>query len=685
MFGKNTTGGAIAFTTKKPVLGEFFGDVEGTYGQWSSNDGAITKLKAAFNVPLGDTAALRLAVINEDSDGYYTNDKPMGGTFSCLPLAPPDTTCDGPGQITTEEAMSTYPTTGDGSRIGGKDVLAAKLKLRWEPNDFFLADLIYEYLRDDSEPVAAANETPSGEGYAWPAMGFLGIADAGWTDPLRTGQSWQENAAISMARGHQVEADGIYLNMAFSFDRYLLKSITGYRDTDEILASTYTGDAYTSLYDASRNTLREQFQQEIRLTSNFDGPFDFVAGAAYFIDDVEFIVFGNVGFVVPLNGVEFFRETFEIQWTEQDRDSYAFYLDGTYELTEKASVSAGIRYTNDDKDFVRLNGASAGVSNYIFLDQYIGPHVNPLPESAFGNVINSSESWSDTTYRLVFDYAWTDNVMTYASYATGFLAGGFAETCGSVSSCAPYAAEENDNFEIGLKSDLLDGAMRLNVALFHTKYENLQRDTVVTIPVAPFQETRAVNLGESTAKGIEIEMNWLPTENLRIDANLGYLDHEYDSYSPTVDPFPLGLGDSGDPPIVIDLSSLTPPFSPELNYGVGLTYFQELGGGGSLTYNASLHYQDDFESDSFPANAQGADTSGDPIILQKGYTQSEDRTLVDAFVTWQNENRKLDVTLYGKNLTDEIWRSSGQSVAGLWNFTHHSAPREFGMVVGYNF
>jgi iron complex outermembrane receptor protein len=208
---------------------------------------------------------------------------------------------------------------------------------------------------------------------------------------------------------------------------------------------------------------------------------------------------------------------------------------------------------------------------------------------------------------------------------------------------------------------------------------------VVTIPVAPFQETRAVNLGESTAKGIEIEMNWLPIDNLRIDANLGYLDHEYDSYSPSVDPVPLGLGDPGDPPIVIDLSSLTPPFSPELNYGVGLTYVQELGAGGSLTYNASLHYQDDFESDSFPANAQGADTSGDPIIGQKMYTQSEERTLVDAFVTWQNENRKLDVTLYGKNLTDEVWRSSGQSVAGLWNFTHHGAPREFGMVVGYNF
>ena len=98
-----------------------------------------------------------------------------------------------------------------------------------------------------------------------------------------------------------------YLNMTFSFDNFLFKSITGYREQDEILASTYTGEAYTSLYDASRNTQRDQFQQEFRLTSEFDGPFNFVAGAAYYMDDVEFVVFGNLGFFVPLAGTNFYR------------------------------------------------------------------------------------------------------------------------------------------------------------------------------------------------------------------------------------------------------------------------------------------------------------------------------------------------------------------------------------------
>jgi len=680
LFGKNTTGGAIAFTTKKPVLGQFFGDVEGTYGQYDSNDGKIKKLNFALNVPLGDTAAMRLALIYDNADGYYTNDKPMGGTFLCF-------ACDGPGQPTTEEIFTKYPTTGDGSRIGGKDVLAAKLKFRWEPSDSFRADFIYEYLNDDSPPVANANETPSGEGYVFPIIGFPGIQEAGWNDPFRTGQSWQQNAAIDMAGGHQVDADGLYLNMTWSFDNFLIKSITGWRETDEIFASTYTGEAYTSLYDASRNTQRDQFQQELRLTSEFDGPFNFVAGAVYLVDDVEFIVYGNLGFFLPLAGAEFYREAFEIQWTQQDRSGYAFYLDGTYELTEKASVTAGIRYTDDKKDFVRWNLGTAAnpVSNFITLDQYIGPHVNPLPVSAFGNVINDSESWDETTYRLVFDYFWNPNLMTYASYATGYNAGGFSETCGSPTSCQPYNSEENQNFEIGMKSDLLDGALRLNVALFHTEYENLQRDTVVTIIDAAgnqFQETIAVNEGDSTANGIEIELNWLPTDNLRIDFNLGTLDHEYDSYSPSMNVADLGLPG---PPRPVDLTALTPPFSPELNWGLAATYFQGLSSGASITYNASVHYQDEYETDPFPANAQGADSSGEPIIIQKRYTQGEDRTLVDAFISWESANQNWGLTLYGKNLTNETWRSTGQAVATLWNFTHHGPPREIGLVAKYHF
>ena len=682
LFGKNTTGGAIAFTTIKPeVGGEMAGNFEVNFGRYSSNDSDLSKFKFALNMPLTDTLAARLAVIKDVSDGYYSNTKPMGGELVCF-------ACDGPGQLTTDEVRSTFPTTGDGSNIGGKDVLAAKLKFRWEPTSSYGADLQFEYLRDRSETVATANETPSGEGYIWPIIGFPGIEDAGISDPFITGQSYTQTEVIDLNGGHQVDATGIYLNQTLALGDYELTSITGLRDQDEILASTYTGEAYTSLYDASRNSKREQFQQEFRLASQFDGPFNFVTGAAVYRDDVGFIVFGNLGFFGPLAGTNFYDDKYEIQETNQDRTTWAVYGDGSYDLTDRIKVSAGIRYTEDDKDFERYSlGTDANpVSNIMTLDQYVGPHTNPFPESSFGNVQKLSNTWDAVTYRLAIDFQITDDIMVYGSYATGFVAGGFSETCGSTFSCQPYDSEENQNAEIGLKSDLFDGALRLNLAAFHTQYENLQRDTVVSFIDAAgntFQETVSVNEGETTAMGFEAEFQWAVNANLRIDGNLGWLDHEYDNYSPGINPADL-TGVPG-PSVEVDLSGLEVPFSPELNYNLGATYFQDLSSGAAITYNLSVNYQDETQTSPFPANFQGTDASGEFIIQQKANTQMEERTLVNAYITYNAADNGVEMSLYGKNLTDERYRVAANPVATLWNFTRHGAPREVGIQIGYSF
>lgn len=687
LFGKNTTAGAIAFTTIKPdVGGEVSGNVEVNFGRYDSNDSDLNKFKFALNVPLSDTLAARLSVIRDYSDGYYSNTKPMGGTFTCFTCS--DGLFPTPGNPSTAEIKSTYPTTGDGSSIGGKDVLAGKLKFRWEPTDWYSADLMFEYLDDQSETVATANETPNNEGYVWPIIGFPGIADVGITDPFNTGQSYTQTAVIDLKGGHKVEANGVYLNQLITIGDYEFKSITGMRDQDEILASTYTGEAYTSLYDASRNSKREQFQQEFRVASQYDGPFNWVGGTALYRDDVDFIVFGNLGFFGPLAATNFYDDRYEVQETTQDRTTWAVYADGSFDVNDKLTLSAGARYTEDKKDFERYNLGTAAnsVSNIISLDQYAGPFVNPLPESAFGNVQKNSETWDAVTYRLVADYKINDDVMVYASFATGFVAGGFSETCGSEFSCSPYDSEENENFEIGLKSDLLDGTLRLNLAAFHTKYDNLQRDTVVTIQDAAgntFQETVSVNEGQSTAQGFEAEMQWAVSDSFRIDANLGYLDHTYDNYTPGINPADLGLpaGDAINP----DLSGLRVPFSPELTYGVAATYFQDLASGASITYNLNMHYQDDAETSPFPANFQGADAQGNPIIVQKAFTQMEERTLVNGFITYNGADNGLEISVYGKNLTNEIYRVAANPVATLWNFTRHGPPREYGIQVGYSF
>lgn len=687
LFGKNTTGGAIAFTTKKPVLGEFFGDIEANYSQFASNDSNATKLKASLNVPLGETVAARLAVIQDKSDGFYTNDKPAGGEFQSFG-------CPFPGQPGSAEcndaARSKFPDVGRGEDLGGKDVLAAKLKFRWQPSDFYLADLIFEYVQDRGDTVAAANETPlasqnGGEGYLWPIAGFPGIGNG---DPFSTGQSYTATPVVDIPGGHKIDADGVYLNQTFAFDQFDVMWIMGTRSQDEVLASTYTGEAYTSQYDASRNSKREQLQNELRLSSNFSGPFNFVTGASYYEDDVDFLVFGNLGYFLIFAGpaAEFYRDTYEIQVTSQERQGVAYYIDGSYDLTDSLKLSLGFRHTQDEKVFARrsLGTAANPVSNFITVDQFKGPHTNPLPISAFGNVIDDKKDFSANTYRIVLDYNWSDELMTYASFATGFVSGGFSETCGSALSCQPYSSEENENFEIGAKADMLDGKLRLNGALFHTVYENLQRDTVVAFKDAAgndFQETIALNEGESTAVGLELELSYVPINSLRFDVNFGWLDHEYDSYNPGFDPTTLGLVGAPQP---FDFSSLEVPYSPEFNGGVSATYFQELSSGALLTYNLNFHYQGEAEVNPAPASAQGG-TLENPILRQKANTQLEERTLVNAYVTWESPSSAFEVSLYGKNLTDETYRVSANPVANLWNFTTYGAPRELGIQLGYSF
>ena len=698
LFGKNTTGGAIAFTTKKPVLGETTFDVEATYGQYASNDASIEKINAAVNFPIGDKLAVRISVIQDEEEGYWTNSKPSGNIIS---LGGPGSTAlysEG-GQLndkgTTKNADGTYTSVGNGGKIGGKDVLAAKFKVLYQPNDFYRADITYEYLDDQGDAPATANDTPGGgaEAYLFPILGFPGYRDGPYPgNPFITGESQTCNTFTCVARGHEIEVEGIYLTQTFNFENFTLKSITGQRDQDEILNSTYTGESFTSLYDAARNTRREQFQQEFRVTSDFDGPFNFVAGAAYYTDDVEFLVYGNLGFVdlispAGTSGALQFANVAEIQASGQDRTSKAVYIDASYDISDQLKLTVGARHTEDEKDFYRRQYAPDGASFALIFtpDQYLGPWTNPLNKEDFGVAIDDSKDFEADTWRVVLDYAMNENTLIYGSIATGYVAGGFTETCGSTFTCKPYNDEENTNIELGVKADLMEGRLRLNAAVFQTEYESLQRDSVKVRLVGDtqFQETAAVNEGESTATGFEIEATYVPTDNLRFDGFLGILDHEYDEYAPGLDAGTLTAGAPSGVTINPDLSSLNVPFSPELTAGLSVTYFQDLASGGSLIYNLGFHHRDEFELSPLPANAAGG-TAANPVIMQKRNTQAEERTLVNGFVTWEvNEN--IALTLWGKNLTDEVFRVSANPVATLWNFARYGAPRSIGVRAKFNY
>ena len=699
LFGKNSTGGVIAITSKRPDMEEFGGSVNvsaSSYGSDSNNH----KIQVGFDVPLiPGELSVRFAGSQTEEDGFYFNDKDTA-TFPNSPL-------NGAYGITPDQLPPelSLVTSGAGENLGGKDVFAAKTKVLWQPNDDFEAYFIWEVVRDRSDSPAAVNETPGGEGFLFELLGFPGIQAAGHSDPYSTGMTQQGNG-INIRDGHRVDVDGYYLNLSYSMENYTIKSITGFREQEETLPSTYTGEAFLSLYDATRNLEREQFQQEIRIVSEFDGPLNFVAGGIYISDELDFRSYATVGLSSLFAGAPLFDNRGFLNLdlrgitgdpgagqVKQDRESLAFYADGTYQFDDQWSLTMGVRHTKDEKEFFKPTGGGAPCNQFTEARDEItsasgacldinstrvsragieGSQVDQreaaLPASQYFFVADKDEEWTETTWRVVVDYKTESDHLLYASVATGFLAGGFSETCSQEPTCIAYNPETNINYEVGFKGDLLDGVLRLNASVFYTDFEDLQRNQVFRFidPLSGVegQETITLNAGESNATGVEIETTWLATENLTIKGSIGYLDASYDEFE-----------FEG-----VDLSSLDIPFASEVQVGAQATYIQTLTSGATITYYLAAHYQDEAEMSPFDPNAVGGNTARHPT-----YTQLESRTLVDFNVTYTDPDSRYYATLFGKNLLDEEYRVSANSVGGLWNFTQYGAPALWGVEFGLTF
>jgi iron complex outermembrane receptor protein len=658
-------------------------------------------------VPFGDTLAMRIAAIYDQDDGFYRDNKKTATFPDVVPLwdvlnqAVPGGLP--PGSLPPPELDDNV--RGGGGHLGGKDVIAGKVKFLWEPVDWYTGYFIYENVKDRSDSPPGVNE--SVETDLLPLLGFPGIGMVGQKDVFSTLIS--HNQDIYMDEGHKVDTEGVYLNQSFKVPYGEIKSITGYREQQQRLPSTYTGEAFLTLFDSTRNTSRRTTQQEFRFISDLDGPFNFVTGANYFHDSFDFLSVFSVGLTSLIPGFNpdtgtFLREDgfvnldlraisdFQTQGTAQTRDEYAAYFDGSFQVTDTFKLSAGLRLSKDEKEFLRFvdggGPCTAGTdardavtlddgscidtrSQYLSRAGLVAPQVtgmhSPLPLTAYGTVVDEKEEWEKTTYRVVADWKPGDFGMFYLSYATGFLSGGFSETCATPARCA-YDPETNENVEFGYKADLFDRTLRFNAALYYTTYEDLQRAVVATYTAADGttqQETVTVNTGSSTAKGVDVDLTWLPDDYWRIGASVNWLDQEYGGGSC----LPNLRGDSPDPQSCdIDLTQFELPFSPEWKAGLDVSR-DFAAGDATVTLNANLNYQAESETDVF---------NGDN-------TQMSERTLLGASVTYTDADDRWSATLFGTNLTNETYRVAALPVAGLWNFTNYGGPRQIGVSLNMKF
>ena len=659
LFGKNSTGGAVTVTTKRPEL-----DVVGVEGRFNYGSFGTTGIKAAGNVPIGDFAALRVVGGYEYSDGYYKNEA-----------------CYGPVTGFVDNKFQGQSGCLDDGSVGGKDVWNARVKLLVEPTDRISALFQYEWLRDRSETVPSVNENDRYGGTVPFLTDLLNLNQPNPSDdPL-------DNSGITLRNDtfqrdiQRINVNGLYANIDFDFDFGTLTSVTGWREQISRLPNSYAGVTAVapdgqrlSVFDATRDDDRETFQQELRFATDFAGPFNFVAGGFYQEDEVDFCVSQLLGFLDLTSGPLPFgnwNDTPYILCNAQDAESKALFAEGTFEISDRLSLTAGVRQTWDDKTWrgrqqafiPELNG---GFDFGITLDEPLDASVNNYT----ANVIEVDDKSDELTYRVSLGFEATPDLFFYATHARGYKGGGFNDQIGGFAAFggdldafreAARATDPElaDSYEAGVKAEFLDNRLRANLTGFYVEYSDLQKQLNVPIVVNgnPNQVTIFVNAASATVKGLEAELTAQPVDNLTLRGVLGYQDGEYDDYDA--------------PNAGYDLATAPLDRAPKWQWTLDGTYTQPIGDF-DLIFNGNVAYQ-------------GRNLYTQAIDDPLGNTYLNARTLVNASITFADADNDFYFRLIGQNLTDERYRTASQNVAGLWLNSQYGPPRFYGAEIGVSF
>lgn len=426
-----------------------------------------------------------------------------------------------------------------------------------------------------------------------------------------------------------LEALGLTLNANWDLGPVTLTSITGYRKTDTEVLSDFDATPLKFM-TVHRDETHDQFSQEFRLSSNTEGKLNYVLGA-YFMTQEYDIGTGQHGLVFggPNAGSTIY--------TSQKSDSWALFGQADYELITGLTLTAGARYSKEEKTFT----------------------TQPLfyPDSE-----TFDASFDDFSPKLGISYKWSDTLMTYAQYSRGFRAGGFNGRAGSFDAVGPYDSETVDSYEIGVKSDLFNRRLRLNAAVFTSDYQDMQQSVQQLIPGTLINQTLVANVGAATIAGFEGEATALLTDAFTVTASVGYLDASYDDFT----------ADLGDGLGLIDRTYLPMPYAPKWSNSVTFNYKQNFDFG-QVTAQASIRRMTDMY------------TSFNTLNATSDLTMRKSNTIVDGSIGLELPDGRWRVSLWGKNLTDELVINNTFGVGALLASRVYQPPREVGVDLSFTF
>ena len=638
LFGRNSFGGLIHVISNKPDPSEM------DYGfAVSGGDYSLAGIDGFVNAPLSDTSAVRFALKAETRDPFVEN-----------------------------------LTLGDDGGLKDSDMTYFRGQLLFAPSDTLDLTLRVESWQDDSNgnghfgyyvegiPVNLASGLTNGVsgtmrpriGRSDECAGTCGRYGAGFdfsatpgpdTAQQVTGDPYQIEQDTAPARDLSDLTLAGELNWSLDFAD--LKATVAYMDYEEYRWADCDMSAYLTA-SCGNDITSETSMQEFQLTSNSDGPLEWVVGVFLLQEDLtNAFLWEDHASTVDNTPVSPPDINMHAGWTLQirvDTSSAAGYGQASYALSDTARVLAGVRYTNDQRDWDIYGQDPNNRSTYSFT-------VLSTP--------GGEGDWSEVTWKTGVEFDMGEDTMIYATVSTGFLAG---NQQGAFNGLNSYDEQTVTAVELGSKSLLADGSVRLNASFYINQFEDLLATRFVDAGATTLAFTD--NAGEIDAMGLEVELDWAVTDQLQLGARVSMQQAEYGDFAlPNV--FQEGGQTISGIANQFQLDGLQVQNSPDFTATLLGSYVVDLGGSGTLIPALTLYYSSDYR----------VDDSNWFFGNQDAYTKT------DISVTWLSVSQDWTARFWVNNLEDEATLLKATRFGGDVAVTDYANPRMWGLTVGYRY
>lgn len=641
LFGRNSAGGAISIVSNEPS-DELEAEATLRAGNYGSR-----YLSGLLNIPLSNDLSLRFNAVDQQSDGWLRD-------------------------------------SGNGQRYKDQNNWGTRTSLLWKGPEKTRVLLTWEHENLNQmarPPISLVPFSPAGTAPAFPA------SISSFVDPRRELVYNDTNGGNTESR----RFDGVTIRIEKPLGWADFTSTTAYRHFNSFNQEDEDGTNNPVTFLNTANIERNStWQQEFKLAGK-NGIADWLVGASFYKENAfqisqvntntdSYNTIANNMLGIPLfsmlNGgaaqyglpLNFLGQSWQENMINHgDYQSAAVYGDVIWHLQPKLNLTTGLRLTRDSKEFswnypARL---AAGLDQQIALANQYGfftgqdAALAALTQNFFinGSATSSAaavkKSWTDVSPRLVLDYHYTPDIMSYASVTKGYQSGGF----NSVTMGAQFQPEDVWNYEIGIKSYLRNIKLMLNASLFHYKFTNLQSLTLIQAPGTPIPAYQVTN-SDQDATGLDVEASWTPVRGMKLFGNAEYIDQKYTHYvvqnGPDLSGQPVG----------------TPTWS--ITGGVDYTWYDVLNG------NLNLMLQHAYTGATRCNDNSAAQMS---CVKAPGFNIGGPQHRTDLHFGWQRQDRRWGVSLFVNNLFNQRYVFNANPITAVLGtpFASVSAPRMMGM------